>query len=295
MILPPFRYVRAMSVDHALETLSAHPGSAALAGGQTMINALKLDLVSPSVLVDVHRLDALRAVAETDGELRVGSAMTYAELATDPVVALRVPVLAAVASGLVDRQVRNRGTIGGNCCLNDPASNFPPLLAALDARFVVRSAGEPAQTLDAGEFFLGSLLTRARGPCLLLAVHVPIPGEGTRVAYRHQQVGADSWALARAVVRVDLDEDGTVRRPRVVLGAVPGAPLRLTSVEAVLSGRKLTEETVAEALAAFDTAGVETRGDSHGSAAYRLAMARVQLARALSDVRTRPLPSEEVA
>lgn len=295
MIPPPFRYLRAASVDDALFLLAEHPGAAVLAGGQTLVNALKLDLVAPSALVDVHRLPELSGVTEDSGKIRIGAAVTYAELTEDPVVGLRVPSLAHVAAGLVDRQVRNRGTIGGNCCLNDPANNFPPLLAALGAEFEVRTAASAVERIPAEEFFLGSLLTRAQSPNLLLAAHVPITDEATCVAYRHQQVGADSWAIARAVVRADIDRSGSVATARVFLGAVPDAPLRLRGVEDALTGGTLDADTVAGALAAFDESGVDTVGDSHGSARYRLAMARVQLRRALEDLRTSAPAREKVA
>lgn len=295
MIPPPFRYLKAGSVDEALDLLADHPGSAVLAGGQTMVNALKLDLVAPSALVDVHRVVELRQVVEDGDSLRLGAAVTYSELAADPVVGRRVPELAQVAAGLVDRQVRNRGTIGGNCCLNDPTSNLPPLLAAMDAWFEVRVAGEGTQILPAEEFFLGSLSTRARHPNLLVAVHVPVTARGTRVAFRHQQVGADSWAIARAVVRADTADSGKVDRARVVLGAVPDAPLRLRAVEEVVTGRELSLEVIGNALAAFDSSEVEAVGDSHGSASYRLAMARVQLNRALGDVGGTGAAKKEVA
>lgn len=295
MIPPPFRYLKATSVDSALSLLAENPGSAVLAGGQTVVNALKLDLVAPSALVDVHRLAELREVTEETGTIRIGAAVTYAELTAHPLVTRHVPELASVAAGLVDRQVRNRGTIGGNCCLNDPANNLPPLLAALDAEFEIGSADSAPRRVPASEFFVGSLRTQAQSPNLLIAVRVPATAPGTRVAYRHQQVGADSWALARAVVRADLRASGVLEQARVVLGAVPDSPLRLGGVESALAGRPLDTEAVGAAVAAFDSAGVQAAGDSHGSARYRLAMARVQLRRALEDLRTAAPAKEKVA
>jgi carbon-monoxide dehydrogenase medium subunit len=292
VIPPPFRYLKPASVAEALSLLASTDGAAVLAGGQSLINALKLDLVAPEALVDVHRLPELRAIEVVDGALRIGAAVTYAELATDPLVGEHLPALAAVAGGLVDRQVRNRGTIGGNVCLNDPTNNLPPLLASLDATFEVQEHGKPARTVPAAEFFLGTLLTVAHGPALLTAVTVPVQAPGTRIAYRHQQVGADSWALARAVVRVDVEGD-TVVRARVHLGAVPDAPRRLAGVEAALEGAVLSTGTVSAALGAFDAEQVETLGDSHGSAAYRLAMTRVQLKRALQEISIPTSAAEE--
>ncbi|CAM5451818.1 Carbon monoxide dehydrogenase medium chain [Streptomyces alboniger] len=187
-----------------------------------------------------------------------------------------------MAAGLVDRQVRNRGTIGGNCCLNDPTNNFPPLLAALGAFFHTAStAGRRSITTDT--FFSGSLATSLRLGELLTSVHIRPLDVGTRVAHRHLQLAADSWALARAVVRLDVI-DGLVDGARVVLGAVPGAPLRLTAVEDAVTGRQADTSLIEPALAAFDRSGVEAVGDAHASATYRVEMAGVQLRRALESV-----------
>lgn len=283
MILPPVRYVRPRTLAEAADLLADIDGAAVLAGGQTMINALKLDLVQPTALVDVHRLDELRGINVTaDGTLVIGAATTYAEIAASPVVRRRQSSVAEMAAGLVDRQVRNRGTIGGNCCLNDPTNNFPPLLTALGAWFHTKSA-TGWRSITADTFFSGSLATALRPGELLTSVHIrPLP-EGTRVVHRHLQLAADSWALARVVVRLDMI-DAMVEGARVVLGAVPGSPLRLTVVEDALLGQPADASLIAAALAAFDRSGVDTVGDAHASAAYRLEMARVQLRRALESV-----------
>ncbi|MFC4472251.1 FAD binding domain-containing protein [Streptomyces xiangluensis] len=280
MILPPLRYVRPRTLPEATTLLTEIDGSAVLAGGQSMINALKLDLAQPTALVDVHRLDELRGIEVTaDGTLVIGAAVTYAKIAASPVVRRLQPSVAEMAEGLVDRQVRNRGTIGGNCCLNDPTNNFPPLLAALGAFFHTAStAGRRSITTDT--FFSGSLATSLRLGELLTSVHIRPLEVGTRVAHRHLQLAADSWALARAVVRLDVI-DGMVDGARVVLGAVPGSPLRLTAVEDAVTGRQADASLIEPALAAFDGSGVEAVGDAHASAAYRVEMAGVQLRRAI--------------
>lgn len=294
MIPPPFRYLAPTSLEAALALLAEHDGAAVLAGGQSLINALKLDLVAPPILVDVHRLAELRTVEEQEGAVRIGAAVTYSELARHPLVREKLPVLADVASTLVDRQVRNRGTIGGNCCLNDPTNNFPPLLAALDASFEIRQHGREPQSIAADDFFLGTLLTVAHGPALLTAVNVPAHPTTVDVSYRHHLIGADSWALARAVIRVDTDGDDVVGA-RAYLGAVTDSPRRLRAVEAALTGAALGSRTVQSALAAFDSEPLEMHADSHASADYRLALARVQVKRAVTDVLVGHFRTEEAA
>jgi carbon-monoxide dehydrogenase medium subunit len=238
-------------------------------------------MAAPTALVDVHRLDELRGVTvRADGSVAVGAAVTYGRLATDPVVREHQPVVATTGAALADRQVRNRGTIGGNCCLNDPTSNFPPVLVALDAAFVVVGPGGERR-LSAGDFFTGTLATALRPDEVLASVEIPPVIGDSRVVQRHLQVGTDSWAVARAVVRLDV-RDGTVDAVRVVLGAVLGAPLRLHGVEAALSGRPADAALAEVAGEAFACADVETVDDVHCSAGYRRRMCAVLLRRAVA-------------
>jgi carbon-monoxide dehydrogenase medium subunit len=281
MKLPPIRYLRPESLEDAVSMLGDIEGAAVLAGGQTLINALKLDLVASIALVDIHQLDELREITvRAGGSLSVGAAVTYTRLAGDPLVRSRQPAVATMAAGLADRQVRSRGRIGGNCCLNDPASNFPPLLVALDAVFVVVGpCGE--RRLDAGEFFVGTLCTALASDELLVRVEIPPAAAGSRVEHCQLQVFADLWTVARAVVRLDVD-GSTVRAARVVVGAVLGSPRRLEGVEEAFVGQ-LVGPGLADAVeSAFDDADVEAVGDAQCSADYRRGMCKVTLCRAVA-------------
>ena len=141
MLPRSFEYARPATLPDALELLARHPGARALAGGQSLLNVLKLRAAQVDALIDISRLEELRFVtSRPDGGLEIGAGMTYAELAGHPQVQERHPIVAEIAAHLVDVQVRNRGTIGGNACYNDPTSNFPPLLVALDARMQVAGA-----------------------------------------------------------------------------------------------------------------------------------------------------------
>lgn len=279
MILPPLRYLRPHTVSEAVDLLSHVDGSTVLAGGQTLINMLKLDLIAPAALVDVHRLDELRHIdLEADGTLVIGAAATYREIAVSPTVRRHQPAVATMAGGLVDRQVRNRGTIGGNCCLNDPANNLPPLLTALQARFR-SAAGGQTTVRSAEEFFTGTLATALAANELLTAVEIPPLPSGTIVEHAHQQLAADSWAIARVVVRLDV-AGSSVTGARVVLGAVLGSPLRLEPIERALVGRRL-DATLPQVADQVGELQIDTVDDVHCSADYRREMAEVQLRRAL--------------
>ncbi|HEY4281357.1 MAG TPA: FAD binding domain-containing protein [Conexibacter sp.] len=296
MLLPELDYVRPLTLAEAVERLGATRNARVIAGGQTLLNALKLRITHPDVLVDVSRLEELRQVSlDDDGALRLGAALTYDELAAHPLVRERHPVTAAMTSRIVDRQVRARGTLGGNVCLADPTSNFPPLLVALDARLVVRGASGPRE-IAAEAFFFAPYMTALEPGELLQEVVLPALAPGEGVGYESLQVGIDSWALARACawIRVDGDgdEDGdrdgasasalagrTIAAARVVLGCGP-VPVRQPAMEAALVGGPASREAIA---AAARLAGerFDPPGDVHATAEYRTAMARVMARRAV--------------
>jgi len=283
MIIPPLRYLRPTSLDQAVRWLSNLDGATVLAGGQTLLNALKLDLVAPDFLVDVHRLDELSGIeVTTDGDVRIGAATTYAAIAAHPDVRTHAPSVATMAAGLVDRQVRNRGTIGGNVCLNDPTNNFPPLLLVLGARFHV-AGPDGRRSIEAADFFAGTLTTSLRPGEILVQVEVPPLPADSRIVHRHLQLAKDSWAVARCVARIDL-EDETVRSATIALGTVVASPIRLTRVQAALAGQHFDTGLVDKASAAFDDEDFETTSDVHCTGDYRRRMAKVQLQRALTDL-----------
>jgi carbon-monoxide dehydrogenase medium subunit len=249
MLLAATDYVRPSSVEEALAALRSNTGARVLAGGQTLINVLKHRAASVELLVDVSRLEELRFIdVRADGSATIGAASTYAELERSTPLREAQPLIGEVAAGAVDRQVRARGTIGGNACFADPASNYPPLLVALDASMEI--------TLP------------------------PLHGAG--VGYSSLQLAADSWALARAAawVRVGAGAPGTVEAVRVVLGCVAATPVRASATEQLLSGAAASEAALAGAAAAAGE-GLEPPSDVHASGTYRRAMAAVMAKRAL--------------
>src|SRR5256712_2277554 len=166
MLLREVEYARPASVQEALRLLAEHEGARALAGGQTLINVMKARAASPDVLVDLHDLEELRGIElGADGTLELGAMTTYAEIIGSAEAQAR-PILGEVCAQIADVQVRNRGTIGGNVCTNDPTNHLPPLLAAVGAEFVIRG-GDGSRTVAAADFFLGVYLT-AVGPGELL-------------------------------------------------------------------------------------------------------------------------------
>lgn len=277
MLLAETAYVRPETLTEAVEALAGNAGARPLAGGQSLINVLKHRAASVDLLVDISRLEELRAVRPgDDGGLEIGAGVTYAELEGSEAVRASHPVVARVAAETVDRQVRNRGTLGGNACFADPASNFPPLLLALGATMNV-TGPDGERAIAAEDFFVGAYAT-ALGPGELLRSVSLSALDGAGTGYRSLLLARDSWALARAAAFVRAN--GTVQDIRVVLGCVAGAPVRASALEERLRGREPTAAAVAEA-AALGGEGLDPPSDVHATGSYRRDMACVMARRAV--------------
>lgn len=264
MIPAPVRYHRAASLEDALDAL-AEPDARALAGGQSLVPAMKLRIARPALLVDLGRLE-LDGIALGEDGLRLGALTTWDALARSAELAR--PELAALgecAAGIGDLQVRNRGTVGGSLAHADPASDLPAVLISLGARLRLRSR-EGERDLPVSDLFLGPFLTALREAELIVEVAVPVPPAGSGSAYVSAEHPASGFALAGAAALVR--PDGTAA---VALTGIAGRPCPLPEGE--------------EPGAAL--AGVEITGDRFAPAAYRRHLASVVVARALERARAR--------
>ena len=273
MLLREVSYARPATVDEAVSLLSEHDGARALAGGQTLINVMKQRAASPDVLVDLAGLDELRQIAVSGTTLEIGAMATLTSIIGSSEVEVSRPILAEVAATVADVQVRNRGTLGGNICVNDPTNHFPPLLVALGATMTIRSAsGE--RTVTAEDFFVGVFETAAGEGDLLTRISIPAAGKGTGDGMSGVTLGAHGTYVANAAASV---VDGVWR---VVLGCVAAVPVRATAVESVLAGASVDE---AAARAAVEGLGatLDPPADVHASADYRRSLAETAVVRAV--------------
>jgi carbon-monoxide dehydrogenase medium subunit len=259
VLLREVEYAKPSSVADALAVLVEHDGARALAGGQTLINVMKARAASPDVLVDLSGIEALRGIdLAADGTLSIGPMTTCSELIGSAEAKAR-PILGEVCAQIADVQVRNRGTIGGNVCSNDPTNHLPPLLAAIGAQMTVAGSGGE-RVVPAEEFFLGVYLT-AVGPGELLT-RITIPA-GKGDGFAAVTLGADGTCLANAAASVN----GSLR---VALGCVAAAPV-------VLRPASTDDDSVR---AAVRGAGLDPPGDVHASSEYRTHLAEVLAVRA---------------
>lgn len=208
-------YLRPDSLDGALSALAGDPEARVIAGGQSLLPAMRLGLASPASLVDLQSIAALRGISVEDDRLRIGAMSSHALLARSTLVRQGWPMLAAVAGGIADAQIREVGTIGGSLANNDPAACWPAAVLACDARVHTSS-----RILAADDFFSG-LFTTALGPDeLIKAIVFPPLKAGAYLKFeqpasRFALVGVAVAVLGRGVVRVAVTGlgHGVVRWP----------------------------------------------------------------------------------
>ncbi|HEY1316446.1 MAG TPA: xanthine dehydrogenase family protein subunit M [Gaiella sp.] len=272
MLLREVSYARPGTVEEAIALLADHDGARALAGGQTLLNVMKQRAASPDVLVDLGRLDELRTISVSGASLEIGAMTTLTSLIRSSEVEVTRPILAEVAATVADVQVRNRGTLGGNICVNDPTNHFPPLLVALDASMTVAGL-DGERVVPAEEFFVGVFETTVREGELLTKITVPARGKGTGDGMSGVTLGVHGTYIANAAASV---VDGTWR---IALGCVGAVPVRAASAEEALSG----EVDEASARAAVDGVGatLDPPSDVHASADYRRSLAETSIVRAV--------------
>jgi carbon-monoxide dehydrogenase medium subunit len=274
MLLREVEYARPGSIEEAVRLLGAHDGARALAGGQTLVNVMKARAASPDVLVDLADLSELRTIGRSaDGSLELGAMVTYSELVRSPEVAAARPLLAEIAATIADRQVQNRGTVGGNVCVNDPTNHLPPLFAAMAATFTILGPGGERR-VSAGEFFRGVYLTAVDEGELLTRVTLPALGAGSADAMEGITLGVHGTYIASAAASVS---PGSVR---IALGCVSGVPERATAVEERLAGAELTPESVHAAVAGLGDS-LDPPADVHAPADYRRRLSEVMCERAV--------------
>ena len=257
MLLREVEYVKPKSLAEALEALAANDGARALAGGQTLINVMKARAASPDALVDLNGLEELKGIdLGSDGTLSIGPMTTYSEL-IDSAEARARPILREVCSQIADVQVRNRGTIGGNLCSNDPTNHLPPLMAAIGAELTITGPGG-GRTVPAQDFFLGVYMTAVQQGELLTRITIPA---GKRDGFAAVTLGVDGTCIANAAASAN----GSLR---VALGCVDAVPV-------------LVEADSPDGVrAAVRAAKLDPPSDVHASGEYRAHLAEVLAERA---------------
>ncbi|WP_218712680.1 xanthine dehydrogenase family protein subunit M [Arthrobacter sp. BF1] len=281
MIPSAFDYAAPTTVAEALSLLadaeSAGDDVKILAGGQSLIPVMKLRLADPSMVVDLGRIPSLSGITDDGGSLTIGAMTPHHTVATDPLIASFVPLLAQAAATVADPQVRHRGTIGGALVHADPAGDMPAAALALEAVFNLSGAGGN-RSVKAADFFQGYFTTAVQEGEILTSITVPkYTGWGSH--YEKFTRVSQQWSIVAvaALVRV---EGGVIAQARLGLTNMASTPLRASSTESALAGCALEVGAIAAACAnAAD--GTEPASDLNGDAAYRRHLATVLAKRAV--------------
>ena len=275
MIPARFDYDVAESVEHASELLAAGGGETKLlAGGQSLIPALRLRIARPAKLVDLGWLHDLAYVRDGGTQIEIGALTTHAAVASDPLLAEHCPIVSHTAAQIGDPQVRHRGTIGGTLSHGDPASDMPAVILALGAELVARGQGGE-RMIPAAEFFTGVFETALEPDEVLVEVRVPKLAASAGWAYLKANRRAQDWATVGVAALVHRD-NGNIAGASIGLVNMGGTPLRARAAEDALAGGASIYDA-----AELVTEGADPPTDTAGSSEYRGHLAKVIARRAL--------------
>jgi carbon-monoxide dehydrogenase medium subunit len=283
-----FDYHRAETVEEAIDLLEeyAMDETELLAGGHSLIPAMKTGLSSPDVLIDISGIEALQGVSVEDDTLVVGAMTTYSDFLGADASHEHAPALAAAVEQVGDRQVRNRGTVGGNLAHADPASDLPGTAMASDVTLVVQGP-DGEREIPAEEFYFGMYATDLGPSELLTRVEVP-SAAGAVGTYAKKASPSSGYAMVGVAALLEVD-DGTVTSARVGANGVMDSGVRLGPVEDALAGESLDEETIAAAAerAGEDLDEAMMMDDLQASGEFRGRLLEVYTERALSEAMDR--------
>lgn len=282
---PPFAYVTAQSIEHAVSELVRSDGEGKLiAGGQSLMPMLNFRLLDPSVLIDIGRIPELTGITETDGGLNVGALVRHVDLESSPYIARHFPVLTEAVRHIAHVAIRNRGTLGGSLCHADPAAELPMMAVLLDAEICICGpSGE--RRVPAEAFFLGALTTDLEDDEIVTQIHLPFLPEGTGWGFEEVSRRSGDFALAAAVATLNLDE-GKCANVRLAVTGVDDLPLRISAAEDMLNGSVLDDAVISSAAQIVHDA-VNPNSDVQASAHYRRHLIGVLVERALRNAKAR--------
>jgi aerobic carbon-monoxide dehydrogenase medium subunit len=280
-----FAYARAKSVDDALQLLAAHGDRAkVLSGGQSLMPAMNLRLISPELIVDIGGIADLRGIAVKDDFLRIGALTRHVDLLRSPEVGTYAPLLAEAVAHVAHPAIRNRGTLGGSLAHADPAAELPACMLALDAVVVLRS-GSGERRVAAVDFFQGIFQTALSVDELLVAVELPIARRNAAHFFHEFARRHGDYAIAGLAVRAVV-EGRAFADLRLAFFAVGDRPI-LAGAASGLVKTAVTPALIAKACAALGEE-LDPQDDQQASGEMRRHLAKVLLARAVSALLGRP-------
>ena len=277
-----FTYIRAESVDQVLDLLERSPGSAKiLAGGQSLNPTLNMRLSAPDMLIDINDIDDLKGIEVAEGLLRVGALTRHAEIEQSELVATHAPLLKKAIGHVAHAAIRNRGTIGGNVSLADPASELPACCVALNAGITIQNK-HGTRVVRARDYFKDLYETDLQENDLMTSISFPVAGETTVCAFREFVRRKGDFASTGLAVSAEL-EDGVFTSFSPVFFAVANTPVLATGVARCLVDKALTKERIGQAIATVDD-DVDITGDAYMSTEMKRHLAKHYLGEVIEEL-----------
>jgi carbon-monoxide dehydrogenase medium subunit len=267
-----FAYHRAASVADAVAVLASNPDAKLLAGGHSLIPAMKLRLAAPGMLVDITRLQELKGVHVSAEGVTIGAMATYNDVRDAPGIGASYPILNEAIHRIGDQQVRAHGTIGGTLAHADPAADFTAVFLALGGQ-IVASGSNGERTIPAEELFVDLWTTSLQVDEVVTSVSLPTPTPGTIMGYEKHSHPASGYAVVGVAVVITREAELVSSASICVTGAT-SVPTHARATEMALIGKPLTKETVTAA-AAVAAEGLQINGDHYASEEYRANLIRV--------------------
>jgi aerobic carbon-monoxide dehydrogenase medium subunit len=278
MIPGAFDYLAPGSVEETVALLAEHGDDAKiLAGGQSLIPAMRFRLAAPTLLLDINKLTDLGYIREENGHLAIG-ALTREMMLEESALVRAYPLLADAARVIADPLVRNRATVGGNIAHADPANDHPAVMLAYGAQMVARSTGG-TRTIPIDDLFVGIFETSMRPDELLVEIQIPRPQPHSGGAYLKIERKVGDYAVSAVAVQLTLSGT-TCTAARIALTNVNSVPMRALNAEQALIGQTLSDE-VLEAAGRAAAAECDPSADLRGTVEYKRDLTRVLTKRAI--------------
>ena len=281
MYAAEFDYVRASSIEEAISMKGANDDSSLLAGGHSLIPAMKLRLSTPQKLIDISGLDQLKNISNNGSYISIGALCTHKQCAESDIIQSKCPALSDAASVIGDPHVRNKGTLGGVLAHSDPQADYPGVVLALNATIIVEGSGGE-RTIEAVDFFTGLWETALGENEILTEVRIPTDPANANSCYLKFPQPASRYPYVGCGVSLS-SSSGTCLDIRVGFSGVGEWAFRDSGIESALKGQPLNESTIASA-ADKAAEGKAVLSDNLVSEEYRRAMAQVYAKRALTQL-----------
>jgi carbon-monoxide dehydrogenase medium subunit len=280
-----FEYERPATLTAALDLLEDCGGkSKVIAGGQSLVPMMNFRVVRPDRLIDINRISELDYHRVEGSELVIGALCRHSVLKESELVNRACPMMHAAYDWVAHGPVRNRGTLCGNLCHADPASEMPAVVLAADAVMVLRSS-KANRTIPAGQFFLGQYETATRDDEILVELRIPVASKGQGWGFHEVNVRKGDFAIVAVAATLNVAA-GNVKAASIGLAGLGSHAIRLSAMEKAFIGKEPTDSAFREAATGF-AGTADPTSDIHGSAEYRRDLARTLIYRALCDARDR--------